>query len=195
MLLGREAERSAIERLLADARVCTSGVLVVSGEAGIGKSALLAHAVAHAGDMLVLTARGTEGEASIPFAGLLELLRPVAKRAGELPGVQTRALEAALGGSGDVDRFAVYAATLGLVALVAEDGPVLCVMDDAQWVDPASSDALLFTARRLADGVTPPPRRRRPAKGARDSTAWPERGEAAPRPADTALLTQPDDMA
>ena len=57
----------------------------------------------------------------------------------------------ALGGLGEVDRFAVYAATLGVVALVAEDGPLLCVMDDAQWVDPASSGALLFTARRLAD--------------------------------------------
>ena len=81
----------------------------------------------------------------------------MARRAGELPEVQARALEAALGGAGEVDRFAVYAATLGVVALVAEDGPLLCVMDDAQWVDPASSEALAFTARRLADeGVRDP---------------------------------------
>ena len=68
-----------------------------------------------------------------------------------MPDRQADALTAALGGSGEVDRFAVYAATLGVVAQVAEDGPVLCVMDDAQWVDPGSRDALLFTARRLAD--------------------------------------------
>ena len=77
MLLGRDAERAAIERLLADARVGTSGVLVISGEPGIGKSALLAYAAERAGGMRVLSARGFEGEASIPFAGLLELLRPV----------------------------------------------------------------------------------------------------------------------
>ena len=75
MLLGRESERAAIERLLADARVGTSGALIVSGEAGIGKSALLGHAASAAAGMRVLSARGIEREASIPFAGLLELLR------------------------------------------------------------------------------------------------------------------------
>ena len=86
MLLGRESERAAIERLLADARVGTSGVLVVSGEPGIGKSALLAHAASRgAGGMRVLTARGVEREASIPFAGLLELLRPCSSTSSTCP--------------------------------------------------------------------------------------------------------------
>src|SRR4029077_21121611 len=87
MVLGRELGRAAIERLLADARVGTSGVLVVSGEPGIGKSALLAyaHAAAGAGGMRVLSARGIEREAAIPFGGLLELLRPVLGHIEQLP--------------------------------------------------------------------------------------------------------------
>jgi hypothetical protein len=91
MLLGREAERAAIERLLADARVGTSGVLVVSGEPGIGKSALLGHAAASAGDMRVLAARGVERESSVPFGGLQELLRPVLAQIEHLPPPQAAA--------------------------------------------------------------------------------------------------------
>ncbi|MDX6562774.1 MAG: hypothetical protein QOD65_2588 [Gaiellales bacterium] len=137
--------------MLDGAREGRSGALVVRGEPGVGKTTLLDYAASRADDFRVLRTLGAESESDLAFSGLLELLRPVASRAGELPDVQARALEAALGGSGEVDRFAVYAATLGVVALLAEDCPLLCVMDDAQWVDPASSDALLFTARRLAD--------------------------------------------
>jgi hypothetical protein len=150
-LLGRAAERASLDELLDGARAGASGALVVRGEPGVGKTSLLDYAVSRAAGFRVLRTLGAESESDLAFSGLLELLRPVADRAVELPAVQTRALGAALRGSGEVDRFAVYAATLGVVALVAEDGPLLCVMDDAQWVDPASSDALLFTARRLAD--------------------------------------------
>ena len=151
MLLGRDVERAAIERLLADARVGTSGVLVVSGEAGIGKSALLAYAEATAGGMRVLSARGSEGEASIPFGGLLELLRPVIEHIPRLPAPQAAALSAALalgpGVSGE--RLVIGAATLGILASVAEDQPLCVLVDDAHWLDQPSAEAVLFAARRL----------------------------------------------
>jgi DNA-binding CsgD family transcriptional regulator len=150
-LIGRSGEQARLDALLDAARSGQSGGLVVRGEPGVGKTSLLDYAVSRADEFRVLRTLGAESESDLAFSGLLELLRPVVNRAAELPEVQARALDAALGGAGEVDRFAVYAATLGVVALVAEDGPLLCVMDDAQWVDPASSDALLFTARRLAD--------------------------------------------
>jgi DNA-binding CsgD family transcriptional regulator len=151
VLTGRSSEQNRLDELLDAARTGHTGALVVRGEPGVGKTSLLDYAVARAGGFRVLRTLGAESESDLAFSGLLELLRPVVDRAEELPEVQARALRAALGGAGEVDRFAVYAATLGVVALVAEDGPLLCVMDDAQWVDPASSDAFLFTARRLAD--------------------------------------------
>ena len=150
-LIGRLSEQARLDELLEAARAGRSGALVVRGEPGVGKTSLLDYAASRAGGFRVLHTLGAESESELAFSGLLELLRPVTRRAGELSEVQARALEAALGGAGEVDRFAVYAATLGVVALVAEDGPLLCVMDDAQWVDPASSEALAFTARRLAD--------------------------------------------
>ncbi|MDX6539984.1 MAG: hypothetical protein QOI71_1594, partial [Gaiellales bacterium] len=156
MLLGRDAERAAIGRLLADARVGTSGVLVISGEPGIGKSALLAHAAEHTGDMRVLAARGFEGEASIPFAGLLELLRPVLGLISSLPAPQAAALRAALALGPGVrgERLVIGAATLGLLAAVAEERPLCVLVDDAHWLDQPSADAILFAARRvLADPV------------------------------------------
>jgi DNA-binding CsgD family transcriptional regulator len=156
MLLGREPERAAIEQLLADARVGTSGVLVVTGEPGIGKSALLAHAVENAAGMRVLSARGVEGEASIPFAGLLELLRPVLGHVEHLPAPQAAALRAALaiGPGVEGERLVIGAATLGVLASVAEEGPLCVLLDDAQWIDQPSAEAVLFAARRLlADPV------------------------------------------
>jgi DNA-binding CsgD family transcriptional regulator len=156
MLLGRDAERAAIERLLADARVGTSGVLVVSGEPGIGKSALLAYAATSARGMRVLAARGVEQEASIPFAGLLELLRPVLEHVDGLPAPQAAALRAALalgpGVSGE--RLVIGAATLGVLASAAEERPLCVLVDDAQLLDQPSAEAILFAARRLlADPV------------------------------------------
>jgi len=150
-LLGREAECAAIDRLLDDARAGSGGALVVRGEAGIGKSALLGYARQHAGPMLVLSAVGVEAESDLAFAGLHELLRPVFGCLGALPETQSQALAGALGlaPSAQADRLLISAAVLGLLAAAAEDRPTLCVVDDAQWVDRPSADALVFAARRL----------------------------------------------
>src|ERR687891_662284 len=157
MLYGRDAERSALATLLDAARDSRSGVLVLRGQAGVGKSALLQDAVAQASDMQVLEARGVESEAELAFAGLHQLLRPILGGQVEgLPGPQATALRAAFGlehGRGD-DRFLVSVAVLSLLAEAAERRPVLCVVDDAHWLDEASANALVFVARRLeADGV------------------------------------------
>ena len=151
MLLGRDAERAAIERLLADARIGTSGVLVVNGEPGIGKSALLAHATERASGMRVLSARGVEGEASVPFGGLLELLRPVLDQVEHLPPPQAAALGAALALGPGVggERLVIGAATLGVLASVADEQPLCVLLDDAQWIDQPSAEAVVFAARRL----------------------------------------------
>src|SRR4051812_18517555 len=156
MLRGRERERAHIEALLGNAREGRSGTLVLRGDAGIGKSALLADAVGDADGMRVLRALGVESESELAFSALHELVRPILQFIEELPTVQGDALRGALalGPPGQVDRFAVYAATLGLLAEAANEQPLLCVIDDAQWLDTASSEALLFTARRLeAEGI------------------------------------------
>jgi DNA-binding CsgD family transcriptional regulator len=156
VLVGRDSERQAIARLLADARVGTSGVLAVVGEPGIGKTALLEEAAASATTMRVIRARGIESEAEIPFAGLLELLRPVLGVVPRLPRPQAEALGAALAlrPASAPNRFAVGAATLGVLAAAAEAKPLLVLVDDVQWLDEASAAAVLFAVRRLvADPV------------------------------------------
>ena len=151
MLLGRDTEQQALGRLLAEARVGRSGVLAVVGEPGIGKTSLLEATVASAEDMRVLRARGVESEAEVPFAGLLELLRPVLGALEHIPAPQAAALGGALalrpGEPGD--RFAVGAATLSLLAAAAEEEPLLVLVDDAHWLDRASAEALRFAVRRL----------------------------------------------
>ena len=183
MLLGREAERAAIERLLADARVGTSGVLVVSGEPGIGKSALLGHAAASAADMRVLAARGVERESSIPFAGLLELLRPVLEHVEHLPrsaGRRAARLRSRSARASRGERLVIGAATLGVLAAAAEERPLCVLVDDAHWLDDASAEAIAFAARRLladpiaivvgrALGRGLAARRRRPARRSRST--------------------------
>jgi DNA-binding CsgD family transcriptional regulator len=151
MLLGRDPERLALGRLLQDARAGRSGVLAVVGEAGIGKSALLAWAEEQAAGMNVLRARGVQSEAHIPFAGLFELLRPALPWLGRIPGPQAAALESALAlrPARAQDRFAVGAATLSLLAGYAEETPVAVLVDDVHWLDGSSADALLFAFRRL----------------------------------------------
>ncbi|AQZ70515.1 hypothetical protein BKM31_19915 [[Actinomadura] parvosata subsp. kistnae] len=157
MLIGRIEERAAIDRLLAAARAGKSGSLVLRGEAGIGKSALLDHAAAAAGQELrVLRGAGFEPEMELPFAGLHLLLRGAVDAIDTLPGVQARALRGALGlePGFNGDRFLVGLAVLTLLADLAERRPLLCLVDDAQWLDHASAEALLFAARRLeAEGV------------------------------------------
>ncbi|MET8382685.1 AAA family ATPase [Streptosporangium canum] len=151
---GRDGEQEAIARLLADARGGHSGVLILRGEAGIGKSSLLRHAVeiAAAEPMRVLACAGVESEVEHAFSGLLGLLRPVLDHLDALPGVQAEALRGALGITDSAaSDFLVSAAVLTLLAAVAADRPLLVMVDDVQWLDRASASALLFAARRLAD--------------------------------------------
>src|SRR5690242_9109126 len=156
MLLGREPERLALDRLLADARTGTSGVLALVGEPGIGKTTLLDYAARSADGMRVLRARGVEPEAEIPFSGLAELLRPALSALDSIPAPQARALASALALAPPTaqDRFAVGAATLSLLSSAAEEQPLLLVIDDAHLLDASSAEALLFASRRLlADPV------------------------------------------
>jgi DNA-binding CsgD family transcriptional regulator len=156
MLVGREAECGQIEGLLAAARAQRSGALVLSGEPGIGKSALCAWAVAQAAGMRVLSVRGVESEVDLPFAGLSELCAGELDRLGLLPDPQARALEGALTrrDAPPGDRFAIGAAVLSLLAVAGDGASVLVIVDDAQWLDASSADALLFAARRLrSEGV------------------------------------------
>jgi DNA-binding CsgD family transcriptional regulator len=150
VLLGRGPEVARIDRALADARLGVSSALVLRGEPGIGKTALLRHAAAGAGGMRVLSARGVEFEADIPFAGLHELLHPALAMVDRLPPVGGRTLRAVLGLGERVesDRLVIGAATLGLLTAWAET-PLLILLDDAQWLDRASAETIAFAARRL----------------------------------------------
>jgi DNA-binding CsgD family transcriptional regulator len=152
MLVGRERELAILERLLGDAREGRSGALLVVGEPGIGKSALLDEAVRMARGFRTLETRPVESEAMLPFAGLHALLRPVLDAIDRIPPAQARTLATALRlREGEApDRFTVGAGTLSLLAEVAEDAPLLVVVDDAHWLDQASADALAFATRRFA---------------------------------------------
>ncbi|MBE1584601.1 AAA family ATPase [Nonomuraea angiospora] len=151
MVLGRIAERARIDDLLASACAGRRGALLITGEAGIGKTALLDHAAAAAADLRVLRGVGIESVAELPFAGLHLLLHPYLDRLGALPGPQAAALRTAFGlDEGTVcDRFLIGAATLSLLSELSGDGPLVCLIDDTQWFDRASLDALLFATRRL----------------------------------------------
>jgi DNA-binding CsgD family transcriptional regulator len=151
MLCGRSEQLAAIGRLLGGMRSGRAGALVLRGEAGIGKTALLEAAADEAPGARVLRVAGVESEAELPFAALHALLRPALDRIGALPGRQAAALRGAFGLADEMvtDRFLVGLGVLSLVAELAEDRPVLVLVDDAQWVDRASADALVFAARRL----------------------------------------------
>ncbi|MGF1432274.1 AAA family ATPase, partial [Kitasatospora sp. LaBMicrA B282] len=156
MLYGRAGEQAALAGLLAGAREGRSGALVLRGEPGIGKSALLEYAAEQADGFTVLRATGVESEADLPFAGLHLLLAPALHLLPALPVPQRRALEAAFGlaavdgpGGGPADRLLGGLATLGLLAESAAERPLLCLVDDAQWLDHSSAEALLLAARRL----------------------------------------------
>ncbi|MEV1001314.1 LuxR C-terminal-related transcriptional regulator [Nonomuraea sp. NPDC050202] len=148
---GRRTEREALERLVAEARNARSGVLVVRGEAGIGKTALLAHAREAASGFRTLHATGVEAEIEFAFAGLHQLCAPLLDRLDTLPEPQQIALGVALGRrTGDrPDPFLVGLATLSLLAEVSGERPLLCLVDDAQWLDVVSLQTLAFVARRL----------------------------------------------
>lgn len=155
-LFGREAERAAIIALLEQAHRSRSGVLVLRGEAGVGKSSLLQFAMRNANEMRLLRVTGVEPESDLAFAALHQLLRPVLPYIDQIAEVQADALRIAMGiapGAAE-NRFVIALAVLSLLAEVATDGPVLCLIDDAQWLDQSSSDALAFAARRLeAEGI------------------------------------------
>ena len=150
-LLGRERERAALDGLLGDLRLGRGGALVVRGEAGVGKSALLEYVVGAAADMRVARAAGVESEMELAFAGVHLLCAPLLDRLEDLPGPQRDALGVAFGlrAGGAPDRFLVALAVLTLLSEVAEERPLLCVVDDAQWLDQASAQVLAFAARRL----------------------------------------------
>ncbi len=150
-LYGRDAELAALTSLLYRARDGASGALVLRGDVGIGKTALLAAVADRADGFRIIRAAGVEEEAELPFAGLHLLLRTALDRVGALPDVQAEALRGALGlaKAGPPDRFLVGLAVLSLLAELAAERPLLCLVDDAQWLDRASAEALLFAARRL----------------------------------------------
>jgi DNA-binding CsgD family transcriptional regulator len=156
VLYGRDVEQARIAALVDGARSSQSSVLIIRGEAGIGKSSLLEDLVTKTSEMPVLRATGVESESELAFAGLHQLLRPVLGMLDSLPEAQADALATALGvRSGAVeDRFLVSLGALGLLAEAADERGLLCVVDDAQWLDRPSAEALLFVARRLeAEGV------------------------------------------
>src|SRR3954454_10102355 len=151
-LLGRRRECEQITGLVAAAKAGRSQVLVLRGEAGIGKTALLEFLLDRVTGCLVARAAGVESELELAFAGLQELCSPYLARLEKLPGRQADALATAFGlRSGSApDRFLVGLAVLTLLSEVADERPLFCVVDDAQWLDQASAQTLEFVARRLA---------------------------------------------
>ncbi|WP_345540315.1 AAA family ATPase, partial [Phytohabitans rumicis] len=150
-LRGRRSECETLDRLVADAKAGQSQVLVLRGEPGVGKSALLEHVVGRAAGCRVLRAAGVESEMELAYAGLHQLCVPLMGHLDRLPGPQRDALAIAFGlraGSAP-DRFLVGLAVLSLLAELAEEQPLVCVVDDCQWLDLASAQTLTFVARRL----------------------------------------------
>jgi DNA-binding CsgD family transcriptional regulator len=150
-LRGRAREQEALDRLLASVRSGHSEVLVVRGEAGMGKTALLAYLIERASGCLVLHATGVQAEMELAFAGLQQLFGSAPARLERLTGSQREAIEVAFGlhAGPAPDRFLLGVAVLGLLAELAEEQPLVCVVDDAQWLDRASAQTLAFAARRL----------------------------------------------
>jgi DNA-binding CsgD family transcriptional regulator len=150
-LFGRTAELETLRRLIADARKGRRAVLVVRGDPGIGKTELLRQLLAEVPGFGVARVAGVESEMELPFAGLYQLCAPMLGRLGSLAEPQRRALSVAFGlTSGErPDRFLVALAVLSLMAEAAQERPILCVVDDAQWLDQASAQVLGFVGRRL----------------------------------------------
>jgi hypothetical protein len=151
VLHGRRTERRALERVLEGVRGGQSRVLVVSGEAGVGKTALVDSVITSASGFAVVRAAGVESEMELAFAALQQLCAPMLDRLDRLPAPQRDALGVAFGlRAGDPpDRFLVGLAVLSLLSELAREQPLLCVVDDAQSLDLASAQALVFVARRL----------------------------------------------
>lgn len=150
-LLGRNREREVLERLLEDALGGHGGALVLHGDPGVGKTALLEYATGAASGFEVLRTTGIEGEMTLPYAALQQLCSTKIGLIDRLPGAQGRALAVALGLSEGAPPhlYLVGLAVLGLLSEAAEEHPLLCVVDDTQWLDDGSARALAFVARRL----------------------------------------------
>src|SRR2546422_3025406 len=156
MLLDRRSEREVLDGLLEAVRQGESRVLVLRGEPGVGKSALLEYVVGQTSGFRVARAGGVQSEMELAFAGLQQLCAPMLDRLERLPAPQRDALGTAFGlrAGAAPDRFLVGLAVLGLLSEVADEQPLVCLVDDAQWLDRASLQALEFVARRLfADSV------------------------------------------
>ena len=149
--VGRSSESGLLDGLLARVRGGESEVLVIRGEAGIGKTALLRYAARQASGYRVAELTGVEAEMELPFAGIHQLCGTMLDRLDALPAPQRDALSVALGlAVGEVpDRFLVGLAVLSLLAAVAEERPLLCLVEDAQWLDAASSQIVGLVARRV----------------------------------------------
>lgn len=153
ILVGRDEERQVLERFTRRVRDGLSGALVLEGEIGAGKTRLLDLAATMAADLRVVRVSGVEPEAALGFAALHRLAGPFLDRLEQVPGPQRDALRVAFGliSGGPVDRFLSGLATLGVLAGVAAERPVVCLVDDAQWLDRESAEVLAFVARRLRD--------------------------------------------
>jgi DNA-binding CsgD family transcriptional regulator len=155
-LIGRHSETGALAEFIADVRSGRSRVLVLRGESGMGKTALLEWVVEQTGDCQVLRAAGVQAEVELAYAGLHQLLAPTLARLHNLPSPQREALQMAFGlrAGAAPDRFFIALAVLSLLADTAKEQPLICLVDDEQWLDRASAQALAFVARRLgADSV------------------------------------------
>ncbi|OBH01175.1 MULTISPECIES: LuxR family transcriptional regulator [unclassified Mycobacterium] len=152
-LIGRDAETRTLAEFVDDVRSGSSRVLVLRGECGLGKTALLEWVVEQAGDCQVLRATGVEAEMELAFAGLHQLLLPILPGLPDLPPPQREALQTAFGiqAGAAPDRFLIALAALGLLSDTATRQPLICLIDDEQWLDRASAQALAFVARRLGD--------------------------------------------
>ena len=150
-LTGRSSEREALDRLVDSVRAGQSRALMVSGEPGVGKTALLEYLAEHASGCWIARAAGVQSEMELAFAGLYQLRAPMLDRLEPLPRPQRNALRTAFGLSAGPapDRFFIGLAVLGLLSDVAEDQPLICLVDDEQWLDRASAQVLGFVARRL----------------------------------------------
>ncbi|MCW2625633.1 AAA family ATPase, partial [Mycobacterium sp.] len=150
-LTGRRSECERLDRLIEAVRAGESRALVVRGQPGVGKTALLDYVADHASGCLVARAAGVQSEMELAFAGVHQLCAPMLDHLERLPGPQRDALRTALGISAGTapDRFLVGLAVLGLLSDVAEQRPLICLVDDEQWLDQASAQVLTFVARRL----------------------------------------------
>ncbi|MDQ1480702.1 MAG: hypothetical protein QOI44_1563, partial [Actinomycetota bacterium] len=148
---GRIEHRAAVDAALFAARSGASASIVIEGEPGIGKTCMCDYAVAQADGFAIVHAQGIESEYDMPFSGLSQLFAPFVSHLPQLPAPQRDALESALALTGAIPTspLTLGAATLSLLAIAAENQPVLAVVDDAHWIDTASAHAITFAARRL----------------------------------------------